>query len=122
MRNVDQVTAQIEKAINGNLTDEQHEEIELWIKGRSLATTVSTPGWEVILEMLQSYVAKSIQKLATIDPAKKDEVAAEHAVYYTANQIVRRFVEDVDYAIQYSRKTPDVVKSVASPVPPESIG
>lgn len=122
MRNVDQVTAQIENAIQGNLTEEQHDEIELWIKGRSLATTVATPGWEVVLDMLQAYVADSIQRLMAIDPADTNSVLAEQSVAFAANKIVRRLVEDVQNAVEASRRTPEIAKKAVSPIPPESIG
>jgi hypothetical protein len=111
--------------INGKpLEEEDKAEIDLWQKGRDLAHLVNTPGWSVVIEMLQSYVTQNVNSLMNIDPGKKDEVLATHAIMFAAGRIFRLFQEDVTNAITASRKTPEVVKQGirrSSPIPPESL-
>lgn len=114
----------IEKSNGKLLTDEERAEIELWEKGRALLHQVNGPGWNVVLEMLQSYVTQHVNSLMALDPVQKDEVAATHAVMYAAGRIFRLFQEDVQSAIDAARHTPEVLKQGlrrTSPVPPESL-
>lgn len=110
--------------VGNPLTDEQQEEIDLWNKGRSLGFVVNSQGWDVIREMMGSYVAKEVDRLLSIDPGSRDEVIAAHAVAFAARRIFTVFVEDVQRAVNAARSTPPIVKerlSKISPVPPESL-
>ena len=105
------------------LTEEQEVEVALWNKGRDLAFVVNSAGWDVVREMLQSYVTNEIDRLLSTDPASRDEVLAAHAVAFSANRIFTIFTEDVQRAVNASVKTPQIVKeqlSKLSPIPPES--
>lgn len=118
------IIAQLETIRGKELTPEERDEIVLWEKGRSLAHQVNAPGWDVVLEMLQSYATNEIETLARTDPSNRDAVLAAHAIFYAANGIFVRFKEDVFRAIEASRKTPESLKQGfrgVSPVPPESL-
>jgi hypothetical protein len=118
------ISEQLEN-INGKaLEPDERADIDLWNKGRQLAHQVNSPGWDVVLEMLQSYVTSNVNTLMNIDPKHHEEVLATHAVMFAAGRIFRLFQEDVASAIEASRKTPEVLKQGirrASPVPPESL-
>lgn len=104
------------------LEPEDLGDIQEWNKGRALAQIVATPGWTVILEILASYPADAMRKLSSIDPKEKDEVAAQHAVFYCSSRIYNNFVEDVANAVEKARSTPRVVKQglkAVSPAPPD---
>ena len=120
----EQIVSQLEALRGGELTPEEKNEIVLWEKGRALAHQINAPGWDVVLEMLQSYATNEIATLARTDPSKKEEVLAAHAVFFAANGIFVRFQEDVQAAIDASRRTPEALKQGfrrAMPVPPESL-
>ena len=112
----------VESARGFPLTDEEKHEISMWGKGRALNGVVATEGWQVILEMLQSYAADALQRLVNTDPKQKEDVLAEHCVAFTAGKIYNNFVQDAQAAIDASVKTPDVIKDglKRGPAPPES--
>jgi hypothetical protein len=118
------IQEQIEKLNGKPLAEEDRAEIELWQKGRDLAHQVNGPGWNVVLEMLQSYVTQNVNTLMNTDPSKTSEVAATHAIMFAAGRIFRIFQEDVAAAIQASRKTPEIVRQGlknVTPVPADSL-
>lgn len=119
-----EIVDQIESIGGKPLEPEDKADIELWQKGRQLAHQVNSPGWSVVLEMLQSYVTQHVNVLMNTDPVKRDEVISNHAVMFAAGRIYSLFQEDVANAIAASRKIPEVVKDGlrrVSPVPPESL-
>ena|SRR5260221_172336 len=92
------------------LTQDEKDELILWDKGRSLNQIVSLNGYEVILEMLQSYAEKAIQELLNADPASKEDVLANHSIAFVSHKIFRNFVTDVNNAVEASKKTPEFLK------------
>lgn len=120
---IDSLVEKLEIANGKQLTEEERDEVDRWTKGRALAFVVNSPGWDVIREMLQSYVAKEVDRLVSIDPGHRDEVMAAQAVAFAANRIYTIFIEDVQTCIN-STHTPPIVRegiSKLSPVPPESL-
>jgi len=113
------------QALRGQELDpEEQAELDEWNKGRALAQLVCLPGWTVVLEMLASYAANSMQRLVSIDPSKETERNAEHAIAYTASRLYNLFVQDVASAVDKARKTPTTIKNElrkAYPAPPESM-
>jgi hypothetical protein len=97
---------------NKVLEQSEKDKIEHWEKCRKLATTVHTEGWPVAVELLQSYVIHAVERLATIDPAEKENVAAQHSVMYVASQLLNIFNQDVQRMVHTSRETPEPVKEV----------
>lgn len=113
------------QAMNGRvLAEDEQFEIDVWQKGRLLAQTVNTPGWDVVLEILNGYADKEANTLLRTDPANKEDVLAAHAVAYAASRIFTIFTEDVRTLITSAQHVPAVVKDGlkhSSPVPPESL-
>src|SRR5437660_4261202 len=81
--------------LNRDLTEDETTSIYHWQKGRALQQTLATAGWEVVVEMLQSYAETAIQDLLSTDPANERNVIANHAVAFAANRIFRLFLDDV---------------------------
>jgi hypothetical protein len=108
---------QLEKIINRPITDEEAVAIDLYNKGQTLAQLVVSPSWPIILEILQSYATNSMNKLISLDPADKENIIAEHAVAHAAKRIYQSFVEDVQAAVEMSRKPPAIAKDVSFGVP-----
>lgn len=102
---------QLETLHNRSLEPEEKNEVEIWLKGRALAQVVGFPGWEVAIEMLQSYAEKEIQDLIKTDPAEKEKILSYHAVAFAADGIFRRFTEDTKNFVEASRNTPNLVKT-----------
>lgn len=118
----DQIISQIEKLRQGELNQDEQDSIWLWTKGRMLAQIVGYPGWECVLEILQSYVTDATRNLLTTDPGKRDDVIASQAVAYAANRIHNNFITDVKNMVELASKTPEVVKDgFRSNVPVESL-
>lgn len=111
----------VETARGFPLTDEEKHEIEMWGKGRALQAIVGTEGWQVVLEMLQNYAADALQRLVSTDPARKEDVLAEHAVAFAAGRICNSFVQDATAAVDASKITPASIKEglKRSSAPPE---
>jgi hypothetical protein len=94
------------------LEQSEKDKIEHWEKCRKLATTVHSEGWPVVIELMQSYVIAAVERLVAIDPAEKDNAAAQHAVAHVASQFLGIFNTDVQRMVNTSRETPDPVKEV----------
>ncbi len=109
------------ESVRGPLTEDEKDELILWDKGRALLQITSLNGYEVVLEILQSYAEKAIQQLIATDPANRDEVLANQSVAFASNKMFRNFVEDVNNAITASAKTPEFLKQqVRSAAPVET--
>ena len=112
------------EAVGQTLTDQERYDVELWERGKALANIVNSFGWDVILDTLKGYEDSAVERLKRIDPAKRDDVLAEHAVMYAAARIYADFVNSVDEAIQASQKAPPAlkkgIKKLGQPV--ESVG
>jgi hypothetical protein len=102
-------TAKLTQILNRQLTEEEEYNITMWEKGRALSQIRVLPGFDVVLEMLQSYVAKSAEEITKIDPKDRDEVNAASTVFIVANQLFIKFKQDVDAAIEAARKPPAVL-------------
>lgn len=120
---IDSLVEKLEIVNDKPLSEEDRDEVERWRKGRDLAFVVNSQGWDVIREMLQSYVTKEVDRLLSVDPGKGDEVLAAHAVAYSANRIYTIFMQDVQSCIETTRTPLIVRESIGklSPVPPESL-
>lgn len=118
------IANQLEQLTGKPLDPADQADIQLWEKGRALAHQVNSPGWDVVIEMLQSYVTQHVNTLMATDPINTDEVLATHAVMYAASRIFHLFQEDVARAVEASRKTPEALKQGIRhvlPIPAESL-
>ena len=104
-------TLRFEQVIGRRLEDEERDRITLWEKGKALQQMVSMPGWQVLLEMLQSYPVNALKELAAIDPRERDEVLAQQSVAYAGNRIYLNFQEDVANAVLAAKKPPDFISA-----------
>jgi hypothetical protein len=114
----------IEMVSGQPLTDEEREQVELWELGRIWGQVYGTPLWDTIVATLTSYVEDAKSRVAGTDPRDPNEVRAEQAILYASNRLRNVFVEDVERAIEASRKPPEVVKRglrAIRPGPPESV-
>jgi hypothetical protein len=105
----------ISEVLNRQLDEQELSEIQLWEKGRQLAQIVMLPGWQVALEMLQTYPMHALQDLAMTDPSAKDEIAINHSIAFVGNRILVRFQEDVAAAIEAAKQPPPAVKEAVTP-------
>lgn len=98
------------EALRGKALDpEELQEIELFEKGRALQQIAYTQGWEVVKEMLEGYVRGAIEELASLSPAKKEEILAQHAVTFAITELYKNLMRDIDHAIETSKRPPTVV-------------
>ncbi len=107
------IVAVMETSRQAPLSEEELNQIELWEKGRALAQLTSMYGFEVMKEMLQSYVTDQVEQLLETDPGDKDEVIAIHAVAFAANRVYNKFIQDIDNAVRASSETPECIKASA---------
>lgn len=118
----DQIISSLEQ-LNGPVSEEEKAEIDLHQKGRALAQVVNFYGWEVALEMIQSYVTGSVSALVNLAPGDPT-VPTAHAAASAMNDFYIKFVQDVQIAIEASSKTPEVLKrsiKIVSAAPLESL-
>jgi hypothetical protein len=108
--NAGDIIERLESLRGQKLSEGDQVSIETWEKGRKLATTVSTEGWPIAIELLTNYVVKSLQDLANTDPREKEEVMAAHSVTFVASRLLKIFQEDINSWIESSRITPKVIK------------
>lgn len=117
--------AQQLESINGRgLGEEEQYQVEEWQKGRALAHTVNSPGWDVALGLLGSYATNETETLLRTDPVNEKAVLAAHSLAFSAARIYNLFIDDVQRLVTVSQQVPEVVKEGlkhSSPVPPESL-
>lgn len=107
--------------VQGELSEEQKNEIRLYTYGRELAHLVDLPGWQVALEMLAGYANKATEDLIHLAPGDA-RVPNTHAAASALTDLYRKFIQDVATAVESASNTPDLVKvaySRLSPAPPE---
>ena len=106
----ERLIATLEIQSGQSLSPDQVAEIELWEKGRALAQVSAFPGYQIILEILQSQPTQAMADLMKIKPGDNDRILAAHAVAYAANEGYINSVNAINAAIEASKTTPDVVK------------
>jgi hypothetical protein len=94
-------------------SQEDKRDVQLWLKGRALASLVNTDGWDVVKEMLQSYARSALEGLIEIHPAEKDKVSAAHAIAFAVNDLILKLFQDIGTAVENSRTTPQSLKEKA---------
>jgi len=99
----------LQRVLDRKLQPEEEYQIEQWEKGKALQEMQHFLGWEVILEMLQSYALKALTELTQIDPSDEREVRAQQAVAFAANRIFKNFRDDVAKAIEAAKSPPPVI-------------
>jgi hypothetical protein len=112
----------LEKMRGIPLADEEKHEIDMWNRGRALAQIFPTEGYQEILAILESYASDQLQKLVSTDPVATEDILAYHAMAHAASKIYNNFIQDVNAAVEASRRTPECVKQglKTGPVPVES--
>jgi hypothetical protein len=100
---------QLEQILDRPLNEEESRAIDLWEKGKLLAQQVMAPGWNVVLEILQSYPLKATADLMEIDPAQDKEVLAQQAVAFATQRMFTNFKADVLRAIEAAKHPPEIV-------------
>lgn len=108
-------TLRFEKVIGRNLEDEERDRITLWEKGRHLQQMVSLPGWQVVLEMLQSYPVEALKEIVKIDPSLREEVISQHAIAFAGSRMFTLFQEDVAKAVEAAKHPPEFVREALIP-------
>jgi hypothetical protein len=108
--NAADIIGRLESLRQHKLSEKDQNDVIIWEKGRKLATTVSTEGWAVAVELLQTYVIKSLEELAGTDPQDKESVLAGHSITFVASRLLQIFQQDVNNWIESSRYTPQVIK------------
>jgi hypothetical protein len=101
--------ASLERVLGRPVNSEEEYRIEQWEKGKALQEIQNFFGWEVVLEILQSYVLKALKDLAETDPSQEQDVRAQQAVAFAANRLYKNFRADVDRAIKAAKSPPRVV-------------
>lgn len=123
-RNIaDEIVTNIEQQRQQPLTDEERAEVALWGRGRNLVGVIGSAGWDEITEMWATYREKAFDDLVRTDPAKTEDVLANHAVAYAVDRLISVFLGDVQEAVEASKTTPAAMRQAlmrASDVPPES--
>lgn len=113
----------IEQAVGRPLSEEEQTEVILWQKGKALQQLSAFPGWQVVLEMLESYAQNSTDECVRTDPGQPDEVRANQAVAFAMRRVVNSLLSDINAAV--NADIPDVIRSGArasvSAIPLESM-
>lgn len=111
---------QIVKYCNRDLREEERIAVEWWVKGRSLAPLMESDGFQVVMEILESYAATDERRLLNL-PAGDPAVVAAHAAATTSRVNLARLKEDMAAAIDAAKDVPEVVKEAYRGMPPESV-
>ena len=117
-----QIAARIEEISGQPLEEDQRLEIQIWQRGRVLAS-IPPHAREEIEGMLEGYVRTDADSLIAQDPADTAAVLSKHAQAHASARLLVRFTSDFELAVN-SSKTPDIVKHSLrnfSQMPPESM-
>jgi hypothetical protein len=115
-------TDQLEQILDRPLSEEERRAIDLWEKGKLLAQQVMTPGWEVVLEMLQNYPLQATADLMNIDPSQEREVLAQQAVAFATQKMFTNFKADVLRAIESAKRPPEIILQELRKITPGTEG
>jgi hypothetical protein len=93
------------------VADDEKAEAYRWANGNELKNIVDTPGFEIIMYKLQTYMDEGIKTLlvATI-PTDKNAVLANFALAHAACEIFERLKNDIHNDIEAAKSVPDIVK------------
>jgi len=108
--NAADIVGRLEELRHEKLSEYDQNNIEIWHKGRELAVTVATPGWQVALDLLQTYVVKSVEELIKTDPKYTDTVLSGHVISFVAGRLLTIFKQDVNSWVESSRQAPGIIK------------
>lgn len=100
----------VEEAQGEPLTQEDYNEIQLWENGKELLSIVSTPGWEIALNTLESFRESATEQLLEVLPGDTDRILAAHAVAFAAASINQNFRNAIQTAVEAAKTTPEVLK------------
>jgi hypothetical protein len=106
---LDNLIESTESAQGRPLEGHERGQLELWRKGRDIATLVSHPGWSTVLEMLQDYSKSALKQLLETEPGNNEQVVAAQAVAYAVNKLYINFCADVQAAVAESKAVPEVM-------------
>jgi hypothetical protein len=93
------------------LADDEKAEAYRWVNGQELKHIVDTPGYEIILYKLQTYMDDGIKTLLrSTNPTDDKAVLANFAVAFAACEIFERLKNDISNDLIAAETLPDVVK------------
>lgn len=93
------------------LADDEKAECYRWVNGQELKHIIDTPGYEIIMYKLQTYMDEGIKTLfRNTNPTDEKAVLANFAVGYAACEIFERLKNDINNDIIASQTVPDVIK------------
>lgn len=95
----------------GPVTQEEKAEAYRWANGQELQHFVNTPGYEIVMNYLSSYVDDGIKTLfqSTV-PTDKDAVLANFAIGYAACDIVNRLKQDLQADLEAAKSMPEIIR------------
>lgn len=117
----DELIYKVNSLTGKEMSEEEANEIRMYMVGRELAHIVDLPGWQVALEMLAGYANKASEDLIRMAPGDP-RVPNTHAAASALADLYRKFIQDVANAVEMSDKAPDLVRVAytrLSPAPPE---
>lgn len=86
-------------------------EVDLWRKGRELRNIVNTPGWDIVCATLKQYADSADLDLRRLKPGQNESVVAQHAVVYALQDLVEKFIADIQTAVDASHRVPESIKA-----------
>ncbi len=104
----DFIIERLEEVFNRPLNEEEKFEIVLWQKGKLLSQLTGFPGWQVAIDTLKQYPQQLYEDLMETPPGDKELIAAKHAAAYGSNETYRKFMQDIQAAID--APVPEIVK------------
>jgi hypothetical protein len=110
----EQMVAALELSLKRDLSDDEKSGLEIWSKSFELAHFIEgfPNEWKMFKGMLESYLADRKQQwddLKDTDPKDIGNLEVMHAQFYGANQVISRFIRDVENAPHLMRQVPEVV-------------
>lgn len=115
-------TEKLELALNRGLSPDEVQEVEQYERGRFLRMVVESPGWDVVKELLESYLREAVDDLTSVSPESRDKVVALHSTAYASVRFYKRLMEDIQQAV--NAPVPGVLKELArtrTPAPPQAM-
>lgn len=115
----------LETLRGSGLTQEELDKLNIRRRVQDLYYVTQMPGWDVVLDIMQTYPQAALRSLLNTEPGKVKEIIGRHAEAYAANKFMLNFIDSVNTILSEAKISENAVEEILdktpSPVPPNSI-
>jgi hypothetical protein len=93
------------------LPDRDQEILKQFEEGRALADTLNSPGWRIVLDLMEDRVAKAEYQLMNYNGCDKEMVTALHRRARDFREFFQELQHDIEVRIAAAHQIPHIVNA-----------